>query len=56
MLFAGARLYTARVGCDVPVAVLLQHARVCVESDCFLSLIEYCGIRYVRSTPRTPYV
>lgn len=36
MLFAGARLHTARVGCAVSVAVLSQHAarvesrRVCV--------------------------
>ena len=49
MLFAGARLYTARVGCDVPVAVLLQHARV--ESDGVFSLLSIVvSAMIVRST------
>ena len=34
MLFAGARLHTARVDCAVPVAVLSQHARV--QSECLV--------------------
>lgn len=41
MLFAGARLHTARVGCALSVAVLLQHARV--ESECLR------GLRFVQA-------
>lgn len=41
MLYAGARLHTARVGCALSVAVLLQHARV--ESECLR------GLRFVQA-------
>ena len=47
MLFAGARLHTARVGCAVSVAVFSQNAAR-VESKCvFLCLYLVCGLRCV---------
>ena len=51
MLYAGARLHTARVGCALSVAVLLQHARV--ESECLRGLrFVQAGMLRVAALPR----
>ena len=58
MLFHGARLYTARGHCAVPVAVLLLHATFFgIWSRNVFSLLSYGGIplKYVRSTVCTMF-